>query len=252
MVLEGGLGDRNRYALNAWRLYRCAIPAPSGCSSSAPPRFAKIHRLVGNFGFTSATRAQRSGRKATVPEAGKRPNSRLQRAGRAGTGQRLERSELDAAAERCLHHRWRSRTARVPHRRGQFRPVRPLRRCARPVRETEHAAQDAVDLWQGYFTQHPESLWMNGAPRVLARRAHWSEDLRLSAAVLPATAFIRVCRSRPGLSANFTKYLECVEAAQFRGGGARAVFDAVSEFLFGHAWVERKFEKFANLGAKPA
>jgi hypothetical protein len=88
---------------------------------------------------------------------------------------------------------------------------------------------------------------MNGAPRVLARELIGLKTFGYRPQFSPQQLSFGCADPGRALSASFVSYLDAVRTAHFHSGSARSVFNAISEFLFGHPWLERKFEKFADL-----
>lgn len=245
-------GDRNRYVLNAWRLYRCANRSALGMLILGTAKIRKDASLVGNFGFTSAGGLSDPEEQKLVQKLDEGRTAVTNAPTVLGQGSVLNDQNWtpllnDAFIMGGIHAQHEFHIAED----SLEQYVRFV--DARAVFEKQKApSKSAAELWQGYFTQHPESLWMNGAPRVLARELIGLKTFGYRPQFFPQQLSFACADPDRALNANFVKYLDGVEAAHYRSGSARAVFDAVSEFLFGHAWVEPKFERFADLGAKPA
>ena len=182
-------GDRNRYVLNAWRLYRCANRSALGMLILGTAKIRKDASLVGNFGFTSAGGLSDPEEQQLVQKLERSRTAVSNAPTVLGQGSVLNDQNWTPLLNECA--------ARVPHRRGHLRTVPALRRCARRVRETEGAAQECSRALAGVL--HPASR-VAMDERCAAgpgARADRPEDFWVPSAVLPAAAFVRVRRSRP-------------------------------------------------------
>ena len=241
-------GDRNRYMLGAWRLYRNANRSILGMHILGTAKIRKDPALVGNFGFTSAGGVsdpedvrlvqKLEATRATVPNA----------PAVVGHGSVLN----DQNWTPLLNDVFIMGGAHALHEfhlaeEGFDQYLRFVN--ARAAFDRSKAPSNAAELWEGYFTAHPEDLWMNNAPRILARELIGLKAFGYRPQFHLQQLSFACANPGQALGANFEKYLNAVQA-DFQGGSARAVFNAVSQFLFAHPWIDRTHETFAGLSGR--
>ena len=236
-------GDQHHYTLTAWRLYRAATTSALGMLLLGGAKIRKAQSLLANFGVTSAGGLNDPAELKLVEElerhrAAARQAPALQDAPKVlGPGSILSDKNWtpllnDSFILGGVHARHEFHLAEDAAN-GYFEFL-----DRRATFERDKQTPNATEKWMGFFRAHPEMLWSKNpwAPRILAR-----ELIGLKAfGYHPAFSLQQLSfyADQPG-NANFTNYLNTVEAAGFRSGNPKQVLDAISQFLFGKADVFR-------------